>query len=876
MGFLSRPRDHFPPLPPRASMEPEPSSPHTAHIALLPASVVNRIAAGEVVQRPSSVAKELLENSLDANATTIDITLKQGGLALLSIRDDGHGVRSSDLPLLCTRHATSKLLSYEALERGEVGTFGFRGEALASASHVAHVSIVTRHAADANTLTEAGVDMAYTTAYRDGEMEAAPRSIPWPHEHATGTTINVENIFYNTPQRRAAMRSHAEEASRVLQVCMAYASGRPGVGISVRKEGAASFDLHTTPDLTARAAIRRVYGGDVADCLLDVRCVTEVSAADHAATATQPSSVMPEGGNDDDDAMQFRADGFITSSEYRGKRSNFVLFVNDRLVESAALKRAVESVHASTCGLQGKHSKPFCLLKLTLPPEHVDVNVSPTKREVAFLHHNAIAMRVASAVEEAMLQSNARRLYEPRQATLPFAPIQPPAPVPALAAGGNTRSSKGAKDAGGTEENDSPLAARLKTPTTTRRDKAGGDHKLVRVDARMAPGALEKYTVRLDAGDSGRSSALVTAARDAPKRRRTEGGAHDVLGLADGSGGNVEGAAAEDAAHLPEKMGGGEAKDASVDPPALGTAPSRVCMVSPPKEASSTGPRSLAWMQAGFPVELRAMCARANAISLGNAGSTILRQIMREHVFVGMVDNVRAAVQHETKLYVMHLPTWVGDFVSRKVSLAVVASPDGGAPYTALDALVVDAPQPHVSQMLKSALELEASDDGGLEAAAHIALGVLMANRSTLGDCYQLHIDDHGTLTHVPMPIEGMPLDARRIPGFLLAVSRIDFTDAPHAHEGIASLVAALYAFPPVNVGAAETAENGIDGSDTSSDVRDASPSQHRIWSSRNWVRHTLMEDMRWNHVDPPRSRLQDGSLLKLTSLEQLYRVFER
>ncbi|EOD22530.1 hypothetical protein EMIHUDRAFT_315693 [Emiliania huxleyi CCMP1516] len=189
-------------------------------IQALSQEVVNRIAAGEVIHRPSSALKELLENSLDAGSTSISVTSKAGGLKLLQISDNGHGIHRADFPRVCERFATSKLREYEDLS--QIETFGFRGEALASISHVAHVS-VTSMTADAA--------CAHRASFSDGLLPAEPR----PCAGTRGTTIAVEDMFYNVPMRRAAMKGAGEEYSRLLQVVQSYALDNAGVAMSRRR-----------------------------------------------------------------------------------------------------------------------------------------------------------------------------------------------------------------------------------------------------------------------------------------------------------------------------------------------------------------------------------------------------------------------------------------------------------------------------------------------------------------------------------------------------------------------------------------------------------------------------------------------------------------
>lgn len=209
----------------------------TSQIRALDQQVVNRIAAGEVIHRPSSALKEMLENSLDAGATSVSVLSKAGGMKLLQIQDNGHGIVRDDFERVCERFATSKLRQYEDLEC--IDTFGFRGEALASISHVAHVTVTS--------MTE-GSPCAYRATYADGKLvppRAGDAADPKPCAGTRGTQIVVEDMFYNVQARRTAMKGAGEEYGKILQVVQSYAIDNAGVGMSCRKSGEAAAEPRT-------------------------------------------------------------------------------------------------------------------------------------------------------------------------------------------------------------------------------------------------------------------------------------------------------------------------------------------------------------------------------------------------------------------------------------------------------------------------------------------------------------------------------------------------------------------------------------------------------------------------------------------------------
>ncbi|CEJ05402.1 Putative DNA mismatch repair protein (Fragment) [Rhizopus microsporus] len=343
----------------------------TPSIKKLDQAVVNRIAAGEVIQRPANALKELIENSLDAGSTQIQISIKDGGLKLLQIQDNGHGIR--DMAIVCERFTTSKLSKFEDLS--QIATYGFRGEALASISHVAHVTITTK---------TADSPCAYRASYSDGKLVPArpgQSADPKPCAGNNGTQITAEDLFYNVPTRRKALKSASEEYNRILDITTRYAVHNSGVSFTCRKLGTNVSDIQTPTGASTLDNIRLLYGSVVSELLPVEKSFEEV---------------------------EFKLKGYISNANYSSKRTTFLLFINHRAVDSLNIKRAIENLYSS---LLPKGGHPFIYLSLEINPRNVDVNVHPTKKEVHFLYEDRVVEGIISTFQSVLENANSSRTF---------------------------------------------------------------------------------------------------------------------------------------------------------------------------------------------------------------------------------------------------------------------------------------------------------------------------------------------------------------------------------------------------------------------------------------------------------------------------------
>lgn len=362
-------------------------------IQVLTDRVANQIAAGEVVERPASVCKELIENALDAGATRLRIELKGGGRNLIEVSDNGGGMGRDDAMLAFERHATSKLR--EASDLMEISTLGFRGEALPSIASVSRVSMRTRPTGDeTGTVVE-----IHGGRLRDVRDEAL----------APGTTVAVRSLFYNMPARRKFLRTEKTELAHATRIATHYSLAHLDKSIELRNEHGSL--LAVTPVATLRERVYQVFGADTLDRLV------ELQEAERPAEAA--------------DGGAMRLAGFVSEPQsQRSNRNSIYIFINRRLVRDSLIQRALTEAYEN---LMPRDVYPFALLTLEIPPALVDVNVHPAKTEVRFRAPSAVFQFVRDTVRAQLIASKpAAELPMPTQ---PAQSVPMPAPAPRTGAG---------------------------------------------------------------------------------------------------------------------------------------------------------------------------------------------------------------------------------------------------------------------------------------------------------------------------------------------------------------------------------------------------------------------------------------------------------
>jgi DNA mismatch repair protein MutL len=337
-------------------------------IRVLSDTVANKIAAGEVVERPASVVKELLENSLDAGATELRIEIENGGRRLIRVADNGCGMLRDDALLAFERHATSKLSDVKDLT--SIATLGFRGEALPSIASVSRLLLETRAAEET---TGASVEIAGGKLLRCDERPGPP-----------GTTITVRDLFYNVPARKKFLRSDQTELAHIASLATHYSLAHPQKSFQLR-HGASEL-LDVTPVETLRERVYQVFGGQTLDELIDLG---EIEGELDVVEAEERSSRV------------FALRGFVSGPQIQKlNRNSIFLFVNGRLIRDRVLLHALSAAYHN---LMPPACYPFALLFLDCDCEEVDVNVHPSKTEVRFRHGSFVHDFVRDSIRERLI-----------------------------------------------------------------------------------------------------------------------------------------------------------------------------------------------------------------------------------------------------------------------------------------------------------------------------------------------------------------------------------------------------------------------------------------------------------------------------------------
>eukprot|EP01083_Nonionella_stella_P084629 234326_1 len=768
----------------------EPNVSSKRRIQQLSEDVVNRIAAGEVIQRPSSALKELLENSLDAQATSIEVSLKDGGLKVLMIVDNGTGIHKDDFEILCRRHTTSKIKKFEDLQ--DIATFGFRGEALASVSHVSHVTI---------TSMTAGQNCAYRASYKDGEIFVKPdaKKDPVPCAGVKGTQIKMEDLFFNVPIRKQALSRPSEEYNRCLDVVSRYAVHNSHSRFSCKKVGSDKSDVNTMARgrtlEDSRAAIRTIYGREIA------RELMEVTGADESV------------------GLEFK--GLVSNVNYSTKKLSFILFINERLVDCSSLRKSLLGAYGN---FLAKRTHPFIYLALKITPQNVDVNVHPTKREVMFLHEEEICDSIHKAIEQKLASANASRTY----ATQPklsltlgsgvLGGLGPDCKNRHPADSGSIPQSLSAdcissSSAASTNESQQASPSQSGVPSASgtviiqsvngdvqsavSRTEKRADNRLVRVDARQS--RLESFVRTKPASVGNKEN---RSSQNNGKRERQEG--DDIT--------------------------------------------ESVKMVP-----SSKRPRNNGLSRPPRMSQLSSINTLLDKIEAGSHPG--LSQVLQRHTFVGCVNEVYALVQHETKLYLIHVPRLSEKYMYERVLR-------GFGQHTRVRLSEPASITELVELALQDSKSGYSTEDGDKNEIADYVSKLLCAKADMLNEYFAVEISSDGKVCALPALVRGYTPALGYLPTFVLKLAEeCDWDEESRCFESVSTHIAKLYAVRPGYY------LKGKDGN------ADDSSSDSLKWT----IEHTLFPHFRQPmEFSPPRHFANDGTVVEIAALENLYKIFER
>ncbi|XP_066208045.1 DNA mismatch repair protein Mlh1 isoform X3 [Saccopteryx leptura] len=714
---------------------------------------------------------------LDAKSTSIQVVVKEGGLKLLQIQDNGTGIRKEDLDIVCERFTTSKLQSFEDL--ASISTYGFRGEALASISHVAHVTITTK---------TADGKCAYRASYSDGKLKAPPK----PCAGNQGTQITVEDLFYNIPTRRKAFKNPSEEYGKILEVVGRYSIHNSGISFSVKKQGETVADIRTLPNATTVDNIRSIFGSAVSRELIEVGC--------------------------EDQTLAFRMKGYVSNANYSVKKCIFLLFINHRLVESTSLRKAIETVYAAYLP---KNTHPFLYLSLEISPQNVDVNVHPTKHEVHFLHEDSILERVQQHVEGKLLGSNSSRMYFTQ--TL----------LPGLAG----PSGEAVKPTTGAAASAAPSGDKVYA------------YQMVRTDSREQK--LDAFLQPV----SKASQPQATVPEDSTAPSRAEQQDEEMPELP----------APADVAAEKQSLGGdapkghvSETSEKSGSPPGPGN----------PRKRAREG-SDVEMVEDESQKEMTAACTPRRRIinltsvlslreEISERGHETLREMLHNHSFVGCVNPQWALAQHQTKLYLLSTTRLseelfyqilIYDFAN--FGVLRLSEP---APLFDLAMLALDSPESGWTE-----------EDGPKEELAEYIVEFLKKKNEMLADYFSLEISEEGNLVGLPLLIDNYVPPLEGLPIFILRLAtEVNWDEEKECFESLSKECAMFYSIRKQYI----SEESTLSGQQSEGPGSTPNPWK---WT----VEHIVYKALR-SHLLPPKHFTEDGTVLQLANLPDLYKVFER
>ncbi len=591
------------------------------------------------------------------------------------------------------------------------------------------------------------------------------------------------------PIRKKALKSTSEELARVLEVVGRYAIFHDGVGITLKRYGQQRPDVCTNQKDTKLEKIRSVFGSQLGSNLLHFK----------AGSGDEEE----EGKVVDEETFVFSADGYASSANYSKvlKRTVMILFINGRLVECTPLKRCLETIYASVLP---KSSKPFFYLSIRMPPSHVDVNVHPTKKEVHFLHKDEMIEAIREAIEQAVFSSNDQRTFL-KQTLLP-----------------------GATQVNLDEEPDKG-SSRDNSKSTTKRNRAGGDYKLVRTDAHEKK--LETF--------------FFSQERKKVLSQEEEENANNLPAASEE---DLEG---EDAIAAKKARLGSSFQDEGLLGNRQEIALSQVVptQVDPEELAEASGKESCSLTSVKELLEESLVDTHRD-----------LSEILKNHVYVGMADEKHALVQHKTKLFLINVKTMSKDMFYQQTLRKFGRLPKlRFAEPLSLEPLVLLALQEEERKG-----NYEEDVDGDKNEAVKIVVDLLKSKRDMLDEYFSIDLTESGDLVALPLVVVKHVPDMRKLPSFLLALGHdTDWDSEKACFMSVADAIADFYSCAMTWVPSSRSQDPGGD------------PREEERKDEEHVIQHVVFPRLR-TLLKPSAKRATDATVVQVGSLERLYRIFER
>lgn len=797
----------------------------------------------------------------------------------MQIQDNGHGIRKEDLGIVCERFTTSKLTTFEDLRT--VSTFGFRGEALASITHVAHVTILTRTSSS---------PCAFRAKYEDGKMvplKAGDKVEPKPIAGVVGTTISVEDLFYNMPTRKQALKNVSDEYQRVLSVVTKYSVrfGDKKIGFTCKKHGQSIPDLHTTSSGSTLENIRISYGMQVAKNLIDIKFNTLLKEEKEKEGI--------------DKIPDFSVEGKVSNANYSHKKSTFIFFINDRLVDCHSMRKVIEAVYSE---ILPRNSHPFVYLSIRMPLEAVDVNVHPTKKEVHFLHEDIFLGSLHEELKKLLHGANESRSFsvqttlfsgDPGIDSHPDHPIL--IPLTQLEEKSQNQPSnviRDEDDGNSNDDGDDDDQVRVSNPALTEPEKKTFSSEPVKNKDKLDLSFFDNFRKEEEGLTTGIKRKSPFSSSSSSQPRNPPAGANKFV-RTDPSQVKID-RIFKTIESTPEptftSQNLSQNPDEAINTPSLedkdenenmvfcqpvgaawpealkGDSPGCVCCVEGRHLMGRVqqSPAAFESSSLRLPRFKETSCSylsvRRVLEGFRKDKDSRLERILKRHTYVGAVDEEYSLLQVDTQLLLIHHSRLLHQLFYQLVFRQ----------FAELSTLVLDPPLPLLPLLSTAVHECEGRETLGLDprVVAESALRLLTMKAPMLKKYFSVGIDTaNGSLVGLPVVLSGHKPDPTELPLFLLRLATdTEWDEEAACFHSIASTIADCYSTLETGVVVDENEGGGITSVGGRMTLSE---------SGKRDLENLLYPALR-QYFLPGREVVRGDTVTPVAALEQLYKIFER